>query len=1107
MKKKSAPGPDSLRRQAEEKLNGSLRKANMQLSEADMLKLIHEAEVYKEELKLQNEELLLAKGQAEDARDTYTELYDFAPAGYFTLSQDGRIIRMNLSGAAMLGKNRSFLTDSLLSYYVSDDTKPVFNQFLNRIFTGKGKESCDITLQHNGNITPMYVHLSGVAANYGESCLVSIVDVSESRLLASLNKTLLDSLPYPAMYIQRKDRLVLSVNKSAADLGVKPGGYCWRDFMQSNFITDEEKEIAERYPGQVPAEFNIKCSFCQSDLCFDLATEQNNADIKAFGSVWNTYWIKVSNDVFLHYAMDITERRQLENISRSRLHLLEYAEKNTLSDLLEETLNHAEELTGSRIGFFHFVEADQKTLSLQNWSTRTKKEYCRAEGMGMHYDIDIAGVWVDCIREKRAVIHNNYASLPNKKGLPPGHAEVIREMTVPVIRSGKIMAIIGVGNKRSDYTSQDLELVSLFADLAWDITLRKRYEESLIESETRFRTTFDQSPVGSVIVGMDKRFIKCNEAFCNFLGYSEAELLGKTFTQFTFPDDIEIGLNALKQITTGEIESAVMQKRYLRKEGAIVWGEINLRLVRSDKNEPLYYIPVIQDITERKRMEEALLLSEKLYRELANSITDLFFEMDKDLRYTYWNRASENYTGIKASDAVGKLLFELFPKTSETIKAEAMYREIIDTQKSRIFESSFETDSHLTIFEIRAYPTVKGIAVLASDITERKQAEAMILAKNKQLHKLNTEKDKFFSIISHDLRGPFNSFLGLTQIMNEKIEDLSPVEIKQIAQSMSSSAANLYRLLENLLHWSRMQQGLIPFDAQEVNLHHVAFESIVMVREAALSKGIELVYDVPGKIMLTADRNMVQTVIRNLVSNAVKFTPRGGKITVSAKAVSDKTIEISIHDTGMGMDKEMLADLFRLDVNTSRKGTEGESSTGLGLMICKDFIEKHGGSIWAESEVDKGSTFHFTIPGHTADDLETNAESSTPKPAFSQARKKLKIIIAEDDETSEILLGIAMKEVSREIIKVQSGNSTVEACRNNPDTDLVLMDIKMPGLDGYEATRQIRQFNKDVIIISQTAYGQLHDRDDAIAAGCNDYIAKPIDLTLLRSMIKEYFDI
>ncbi len=1108
MKKKSSPALDLLRQQAEAKLNGDLLNVNMQYSEADMLKLIHEFEVAKIELELQNEELQLAKKQVEEsAAEKYAELYDSSPSGYFTLSRNSHISKLNLSGAAMLGKNRSFLMNSPFSFYVSDDTKPDFNQFLDRIYTEKSKQSCEITLHQNGNVALTYVNLTGIVAGNGESCLVTMVDVSETRQLAALNKTLLDSLPHPAMYIRRKDRLVLSVNKIAADMGVTPGGYCWHEFMQSNFITDDEKEIAERYPGHIPAEFNIKCSFCMSDNCFNESYEQNKPDLKAFGAVWDTYWIKVSNDVFLHYAMDITERSQLENISRGRLLLLEFAETHTLDELLEETLNIAEKFTDSLIGFFHFVEADQNTLKLQNWSTRTKNEYCRAEGKGMQYDIDLAGVWVDCIREKRPVIHNDYAALTNKKGLPPGHAEVKREMTVPVIRGGKIMAIIGVGNKPVDYTDQDLELVTLFADLAWDITVRKRDEEILVDSETRFRSLFNQSPLGSVIVGMDQRFIRCNTAFCNFLGYSEAELLGKTPSVFTYPDDIDIGLNALKQITDGEIESSVLQKRYLRKDGAIVWGEISIRLVRSDKNEPLYFIPVIQDITERKQMEEALLLSEKLYRELANSITDLFFEMDKDLHYTYWNKASENYTGVLASEAVGKLLFELFPKTTETIKAAAIYQEVIRTQKSQSFESSHEIDNQLTVFEIRAYPTVKGIAVLTSDITQRKQSEAEIITKSNQLHKLNTEKDKFFSIISHDLRGPFNSFLGLTQIMNERLEDLSPAEIKQIAQSMSSSAANLYRLLENLLHWSRMQQGLIPFDTQEVNLHHVADESIVMVKEAALSKGIEIVYDIPDKLTLTADRNMLLTVIRNLVSNAVKFTPRGGKIIVSAKAVSDNSVEISIHDTGMGMNKDILDNLFRLDVNTSRKGTEGESSTGLGLIICKDFIEKHGGSIWVESEVDKGSTFRFTIPGRNTDDLDTTTESTTPLPAISQARKKLKVIIAEDDETSEILLGIAMKEVSREIIKVQSGDSTVEACRNNPDTDLVLMDVKMPGLDGYEATRQIRQFNKDVIIISQTAYGQLHDRDDAIAAGCNNYIAKPLDLSLLRSMIKEYFDI
>jgi len=251
---------------------------------------------------------------------------------------------------------------------------------------------------------------------------------------------------------------------------------------------------------------------------------------------------------------------------------------------------------------------------------------------------------------------------------------------------------------------------------------------------------------------------------------------------------------------------------------------------------------------------------------------------------------------------------------------------------------------------------------LIVDITEQIHDEEEIKKQNEKLQELNTTKDKFFSIIAHDLRNPFNSFLGLTQIMAEELPSLTMAQIQEIAVNMSKSANNLYRLLENLLHWSSMQQGVIPFDPESVRLLTVVDESITMILESARVKGIEINHHIPDDLVVFADTNLLQTIIRNLVSNAVKFTLKRGKVSISAKATTESNIEISVQDSGIGMSQALLDDLFKLDVKTSRKGTNGEPSTGLGLLLCKEFIEKHGGQIWAESEVGKGSTFHFTLP-------------------------------------------------------------------------------------------------------------------------------------------------
>ena len=268
-----------------------------------------------------------------------------------------------------------------------------------------------------------------------------------------------------------------------------------------------------------------------------------------------------------------------------------------------------------------------------------------------------------------------------------------------------------------------------------------------------------------------------------------------------------------------------------------------------------------------------------------------------------------------------------------------------------------EITSHSVIYSGR-----KARHVLIQDITDRKRAEAEILRKNEELLKVNAEKDKFFSVIAHDLRGPLSGFKGLTEAMAENSLDISPEEFHILAVAMKNSVANIFRLLGNLLEWSRMQRGLTTFVPESILLSSVIYENVNYFIEEATKKEITVSFEIPDDLFVSVDRNMLESIIRNLTSNAVKFTPRGGRITVTARSDSDNLVQISISDTGIGMNKEMIANLFRVDAESTRKGTEGEYSTGLGLVICKDFIERHGGKLMIESEVGKGSILNFTLP-------------------------------------------------------------------------------------------------------------------------------------------------
>jgi len=247
------------------------------------------------------------------------------------------------------------------------------------------------------------------------------------------------------------------------------------------------------------------------------------------------------------------------------------------------------------------------------------------------------------------------------------------------------------------------------------------------------------------------------------------------------------------------------------------------------------------------------------------------------------------------------------------------------------------------------------------DISELKRAQSEIKLKNEQLERLNAEKDKFFSIIAHDLRGPFSGFLGFTDLLKTDIHSMSKDELQDTANRMFSSASSLFRLLTNLLEWSIAQRGLTAFEPEVLSLKEIADDSLRLFTDVAKNKGIVLKEKIPEDIFVIADKLMLNTILRNFVSNSVKFTETGGRILITARVIDDK-VEISIADTGIGMNDEMIKDLFRIDVKSGRIGTNGEPSTGLGLILCKEFVEKHNGKISVLSEVGKGSLFTFSLP-------------------------------------------------------------------------------------------------------------------------------------------------
>ena len=246
------------------------------------------------------------------------------------------------------------------------------------------------------------------------------------------------------------------------------------------------------------------------------------------------------------------------------------------------------------------------------------------------------------------------------------------------------------------------------------------------------------------------------------------------------------------------------------------------------------------------------------------------------------------------------------------------------------------------------------------DLTEYKKVENSLKESNEELKFLNSSKDKFFSIIAHDLRRPFESLLTYSKLLATEIDTLSQEEIIQFSEGLNDNLNNLFALLENLLHWSMMQRDLLEYDPINLNLHELINKIIGTLKQSSVEKDISLSNNVDIKTAVFADADMLRSILQNLITNAIKFTPNNGLIIISSVDKND-FIEISIKDTGIGIEAQRSSKLFNFNDLSSTTGTAGEKGTGLGLPLCKEFIERNGGKIWVESEIGKGSKFTFTL--------------------------------------------------------------------------------------------------------------------------------------------------
>ncbi|MBN2663285.1 MAG: PAS domain S-box protein [Bacteroidales bacterium] len=585
------------------------------------------------------------------------------------------------------------------------------------------------------------------------------------------------------------------------------------------------------------------------------------------------------------------------------------------------------------------------------------------------------------------------------------------------IEKATIAPIFNKENKKTHYIA-----------IKENITEKAKIEKQIKESEEKYRLITENASDVIWILNLSKeKYTYISPSVFALRGYSVEEAMAQDVSQSLTPESTKLVTDSIAEIIPQFLanpveESKKIHRHELRqpcKDGSVIWIETSTRYQFNANNE-IEVIGISRNIEERKKHQEYLSRRLRYEENLAMFSTTLFLNepnvINKSLQFL-----------LEAAECSRVYIFENFidennklsMKQTFEVCAENVNPEIDNPDLKHIIygEDGFETwekqlsgnksisgivpDFPEAIRAILEAENIKSILILpifvyqkwfgfvgfddtlnfrkwnTEDVDllrtaayilglfiENQKNKKTIETRNTELKEAIATKDKFFNIIAHDLKNPFNSILGFSDLLIDNIEKYDKEKIKRFVKSINESGKNTFKLLENLLAWSRIQQNKIPFNPEKNNLYFLAFEAYMLINHTAKEKKITINLDVSKEINFKADSEMIKTVIRNLVSNAIKYTPENGKINILGKQINNNTI-IKISDTGIGMDEQTKNSLFKIGETKSKEGTNGERGTGFGLLLCKEFVDKHKGTIKIESELNKGSNFIITIPLNT----------------------------------------------------------------------------------------------------------------------------------------------
>jgi len=823
----------------------------------------------------------------------------------------------------------------------------------------------------------------------------------------------------------------------------------------------------------------------------------------------------------LHFGIfrDISERKRAEEELRlddqriEALLKLNQMTQASLQEIASFAMEEAVRLTQSRIGYLAFANEDESVLTMYAWSRSAMSE-CAIEQKPLVYPVASTGLWGETVRQRNAVITNDYqAPNPLKKGFPKGHLNLRRHLGVPIFDNDRIVIVAGVGDKASDYNERDIKQLELLMSGMWRIVQRKQAEDALRHSEARFRTTFENASVGITLVSLEGIYLEVNEAFARTLGYRPEDLIGKSVVDFTHPSDLDGRSRFLSDLISGRISSGEQQRRLIHRDGSYVWALIVASVQRDLDGTPLYFISLVQDITKRKQAEENLRETEKKYRELAESLPQVIFEIDSLGSLIYLNKIGHEVFGYTSEELANgfNVLDAFIPEDRERVARDI----ILNVQGQRLGQREYTAvKKDGTKFPIAVHAnrimreqTAVGVRGILIDLTSIKAAEK----DRKKLEAQLQQAQKMEAIgslaggIAHDFNNILSVIIGNAELM--KMTDISFSGSDEVDQILSASK-RAKDLVRQILAFSRQgeQKKIL------MSLKPVIKETIEFLR-ASIPSTIQLQHDIRPDIgSIMADPTQMQQVLMNLCTNAAQAMEKEGgvlRIELDNFQPTDKDevldpetepgpyLRIAVSDTGPGISKEMLPRIF--DPYFTTKGPD--KGTGLGLAVVHGIVRSHGGVVKIYSEVGKGTVFHVLLP--RAD----GAVRKEEKPEQGLPIGTERILVVDDEihllEMYKRMLGHLGYQVDIRTSPVEA----IEALRSNPlKYHLLITDMTMPQMNGHNLAKKIMEIRPGLPVILCTGFSDQINEEKARSTGIRAFLLKPVLFHDLASTLRKTLD-